>query len=457
MTILGFIALVGFATSLVKGRAGLVFVIAASAPFNDSVMFNFGSVSLPPYYFGLMLLLLTTALGRRHSGIANQTIGTRYAYLLALFIYACVATVVMPRLLAGLPIISSNLSIDDQYNNLQPLAFSASNVAQLAYLGLNLAFLLVNHLDRLVRWVHLMVAFAVGSMVAALVNAIGGPPDGPVRSFFDNGNRRYYGVTNVLARGQFSEPSHLGAFSLTALFFAGASLVFMRREPRSLRWTMIALVLVDVALLAVSASGTAVAGLALASLLLGGGLLVRLARGGTISGNSAIVLLLGALGLVWLGPNIYGAAANFVDHKQSQFSYVHRGFADKTALAVLRASDYIGVGLGSNRASSLLLMLLSTVGIVGTALFFMATARAMRIGTASGQLPAVVGLVAFLSSAAISLADLASPVMWLLFAVCYGCRSQGSAAELDAETMAIGCHVRPSPEPRCSTPPSRVG
>ena len=433
MTPLGLVFAFVFGVSLFWGRRGLIVALACAAPFNDSIMAKAGSATLTPYYFGLMLLLgITFLLPVGRAGGVHDPGLARFLYIGAFVAYAVAVTAVMPHVFAGLPVFSSTLGLDEQYNNLQPLRFSSSNVAQTAYVTLNAAFLLVNYRDRLVRWTHLLTAFAVGSVVALVVAVIAPAPDDALRRFFDNAPRGFYGLTNLLPRGHFAEPSHLGAFALASAFFVVALLVTRSVTNGAARWALTALVLLDITLVAITASGTAVVGLGLALVLLLLAVVNRLVKGGSIPTPAAMLLMISSIVLVWLAPAIYHGVTTFVNHKQSQFSYVHRTFADRTALDVFRATDYFGAGLGSNRASSLLIMLLSTVGLLGTGLFVMLVVRAVRLGSVQRQIPAVIGLTAFLSAAAISLADLASPILWLLLTVCYGA---GAGAEAESEPV----------------------
>ena len=136
---------------------------------------------------------------------------------------------------------------------------------------------------------------------------------------------------------------------------------------------------------------------------------VRGLVGGLIAGVCVLLISPRATPAIW----------DVVSRKDGGDSAAVRSYSNSIALDVLRESAFLGTGLGSNRASSLLLMLLSTIGVLGTILFLLLLGFAARRAMSSADIrSAGLALLVFCIAAFVSLADFASPLLWSLLSVC---------------------------------------
>jgi hypothetical protein len=103
--------------------------------------------------------------------------------------------------------------------------------------------------------------------------------------------------------------------------------------------------------------------------------------------------------------------------KSEGMSYLSRVAADQESFAMFTDTYGIGVGLGSSRPASLLMTLLSTVGIVGTALFAMVLYHIARLfpgRRAPSPLQMSFWSLAGLLVASMGVPDINRPALWAL-------------------------------------------
>ncbi|MCH6471811.1 O-antigen ligase family protein [Sinomonas terrae] len=432
MTALGMIFAGAYAIALFGGRRWVLLVLASSISFNDSIVMALGTATITPFYLGLIVYLLSSFTVWRREPLQNGQLPGRLV-LIIMFIYCSVITAISPVLFAGLGVISAADGIDQQVASLTPLGFTSSNLAQVAYLLLNVIFVLRSQRDGTFGSRHLTVGFAIGALVACSSFIGGAWP----HAIFDNSPRGFYTIETGRLRGQFSEPSHLGAFAVAASIYFGARLA----RVRSLRTFVVYGVLVSMALtlLIASASGTAAVGLGAALLAMLAVSLrtsqfkkaVRIRVPVFLGGIAALVALIVLL------PSLFDMINTIVQSKFGSVSLTDRTLVDQNSITVFLKTFLLGAGDGSNRGSSLLLMLLSQIGLVGTALFLRAVSISVFRGLSKhSEVPAALALIGFLSSAFVSLPDFASPILWALIAVTFS--SQQSCIAGSGELSGFG-------------------
>jgi hypothetical protein len=419
VTVIGLVFIAALGLGLISGRNGYNYVLAATIGFNDSSIVQAGSVAVSPFYAGAIIWI-----------IANSTIWRRprerhgQGLAILFVVFTALVTAVGPTVFRGMGVVASDIGLDQQAGRLTPLEYSTSNAAQLIYLAVVVTILAMNTSDG-IRERHVMTGLVVGSLTALSSMVI---PSWP-HQFFDNRGDGFYSIETIRVRGQFAEPSHLGAFALVCCIFFVTRLV----GARTLRQGLVsgAWAAVSALLLSVSATGTALIGLPIAVVVAGTLLIARWVRSG--KHLNPLVVMVVAFSPVVVAAVAFRYWTDVVDaivQKTGSSSYSTRTFVDANALHVLVDSWFLGVGAGSNRGSSLLLMILSQVGVIGTLLFLLLMWRAVRKGYAhSTSVAAASGLVAFLCAAFVSLADLVSPIMWLLVIVCMASTSRAAGPE----------------------------
>ncbi|KQY07866.1 hypothetical protein ASD37_07700 [Mycobacterium sp. Root135] len=416
MTTLGLIFVVAYALGFVFGRrVGLLAVAAAAVPFNDSSAIIFGDITISPFYLGMLAYLPLTYL---RNGVPRP--GSSLPVLLG--VWATAITLVGPALFAGMPVVASGMGLDEQVSRLSELGYTSSNFAQVTYLLLNLALLvaLASSQDTK-RWIP-PIAAVVGTLVATLAWSFEkAGMEWPDEIFHNNTRNAYAYVASPRLAAQFSEPSHLGAFALTSAVMLTAIALLQETRPVA-KVVLLALVAADVVLIVESASATALGGAGIFALIaILWGLYRMTIKGGRVSPTGILTVLVFAAFTILLMPRAVALINDVVEYKLARGTSIRgRGSADASGWRVFLDSGALGVGLGSNRSSSLLILLLSAGGLLGTLLFLLIMGRAIRDGLRERtRIPWAAGLVVLLLAEFFSYADLVSPMMWLLAGFCW--------------------------------------
>lgn len=402
-----------------RGSAGLLTVVGASVPFYDSAMFNVGPLAVSPYYVAVSLYVLNSLLtqdeerGRRGTAVAW--------FLLA---YGIAITLVGPLIFAGQTVVGDAGVATQAFGRLEPLDYTISNLAQAAYLTLNVLFIVTRpaqaEMLRVVR-----VAFVLGVGVAC---AVALTPGAAVHSLFDNSARNSYAVISegLRERAQFAEPSHLGAFALAASAYFALSL-WRAGDVRQKLFDG-ALFLAALGLFVSAASGTGAAGAA-AVLVAAFGVSVwqGIQPETKISPVAALSAVVVAIGAMLASPRIVSWITSVISGRFENRSGGIRSAENDVAWRTMVDTWGLGVGLGSTRSSSLLLLLLASVGLFGTILFLLLLAQSLASGFAQeSSRPVGMALVGTAAAAFASGGLLAAPVLWVLLAAGLSDRCQSA-------------------------------
>lgn len=420
MTTLGLVFSAAYIVSIFWGRRGVLFVASASIAFNDSAAVVVGQATISPFYLGILIYLTVSIFSPSWAAVEKPRSGRGIP--LALLIYGILNAIVAPIMFEGVGVVAPGIGLDEQVGFLTPLSFTLSSVAQIIYLALNVGLIVFNDRDLVLRQSFLAWGLGVGVLVGMWAFSSWRFGFGFPQELFDNNPRGQYIINPKRLRAQFSEASHLGGFSVAALGFYLAR-CFQSSGPREvLMWLTFSAA--SGVLLVSTVSGTATLGAIVAvAALVGIALIAMIRRGPTSLRLSPSVLFGTMLVLVTVaftaGP-ISEAASDVIDGKQGGTSIETRSYVDSNALLLSMQTGGVGVGLGNNRSSSMVFMLLSTIGIAGTILFAIIVFRAVSRGLSDpARRASAVTLVAFAAAAAVSLADFVSPVMWLCIALCY--------------------------------------
>jgi hypothetical protein len=417
VTVLGIIFAVMYVVSLRWGRRGIASVMVLATPFFDSAALNVGNISLSPFYLGSALFACITVPLMLRGGALSHFRPLEY-----LLLYAAIVTAISPALFAGTPVIASGLGIDEQVGYLAELTYSISNVAQIAYLGLNTIFVLGSMREGMIKRGFVTGSFWIGTILGAsavLANFVG--VSWP-SAFFHNSERGLYSVETYRVYAQFSEPSHLGAYSVIALSYFVVLLLQERRNGASAVLAFGALI-AGINVIG-SDAGTAFAALAIlfpVAVVAGAITVARAGPGRQLAFAPALFLAAAILYAILRGPEIVTLVVDRLGLKAASGSLASRTYADSVGVNALWSTYGLGAGLGSNRTSSLAYLLLGTIGLAGTLLFAITVTVCIYRGWKHPQTRAAAsGIAAFIAAAVISYADFANPVMWTLIAFVLG-------------------------------------
>jgi len=349
----------------------------------------------------------------------TQSLEWPSALLFAVAGWGLLSAIIMPRIFEG-EIYLLPVSVGDGVAGIYPLRPSSGNITQTVYaVGQSIGFFAIHQLLRLpgglrhfCNAVLLLGLLNAAAAIIAIACYYTGLPD-PVQYL-----RTAYAVYDVYEsaglvriQGTFSETSSFSAFTLPIFAF---SLTLWLKGIRSRLSGAVALL--SVLLLLFSTSATAYVALSLYGLLFSFDAL-RNALAARRSRNTTYLLIIAVamLGLIAAAIVFELSAAQRVTeyfektllNKADSNSGRERGFWNQQAWDAFVASYGLGVGLGSARASTYVLVLLSNLGVFGTALFGMFLHRTYTRDASRSEYPVVVAasrhaVVALLSASCVS-------------------------------------------------------
>jgi hypothetical protein len=436
-----------------------------AAVFEAGAAAIIGSFGLPtamvPGLLFIVFVVAQYALGMRYP--AEGPVFWALTPLLALLAYALLSVLLLPDAFAGLIMVAPQKN-DPLQGGFVPLAFSAGNVTQPLYLGMNVALTTTTALfltRSAIPYQRIMGAYLLGGYVVVglafwqFASRVAGLPF-PDTILYSNPSwtiveQAMGSVPRI--QGPFSEPAGL-AFYLSGLCFCCLWLTAHGYRLMHVTWLLSFAILAM--LLSTSTTGilTLVVGLPLILIFAAAGAdgqaLGRLGR------TAAMLALGGAIALtpvVIMKPELLDMVSGVVDstlNKGDTDSFAQRSATDTAAMDTLGTTYGLGVGWGSFRSSSLVPGLAANGGAFGLVavvwLGLRTTQLARRRGRAVHGHPGQVVVAGFsaslcgqLTAALFSAPTIAS----LAFFLQLGC--------------VIGISARLSREPRLSLEPRLSG
>ena len=368
--------------------------------------------------------------------------------------WGLLCTLLIPRLLQGqLEIMTIDHSDGEAGMRLMPLKPVSGNITQSAFAVGSVAMFvsaryLLRHEQRLAAFRDAVITLAWLNCAAAVINLAefyaGFPPllkyVRTAYAVFETGEMQGTGVMRI--HGTFPETSAFSAFSLT-LFGFTFSLWMNHVRPL---WTGGAALLLFVFLM-FSTSGTAYAGIAIYGCFLSFGLLRRRYAEGRVP-RIAFIAACALLALTLAGALLLAEApvaskiADFftisVVNKLDSHSGVTRNAWNEQAFRNFVDTYGLGVGIGTARASSYAMVLLSNIGIIGSLMYAMFLFHVLRptppgdgdtldhVSAASRQ-----ALLASLSAALVSGASFDRGPAFYLYAAAASLRMRRSVSSLE--------------------------
>jgi hypothetical protein len=313
-------------------------------------------------------------------------------WLIVTVAWAVFSALVLPRLLEGSVAIKTfdrggrdgavTVLLRPVSGNITQSAYAVIDV--LVFFAMRVMLVRRDRMDTFARGVLLLAAVNCFAGVFGLAEYYAGLPR--ILEAVRNAKYTVYdtyelgGIARV--QGTFPEASMFAMFTLP-LFAFTSSLWFTRAYSPYAGW----LTALSLALLLISTSGTAYVGLAVYFGIVGLGLAARLFTRGVVP-RAESLLVASALAVIAVGvvlvssPEPLKYVGQFLDtvlfRKMTSSSGVDRAAANWLAWTDFLQTYGLGVGLGSTRASSFALVLLSNLGVVGVLAFSLFLLSAFR-------------------------------------------------------------------------------
>jgi hypothetical protein len=415
-TIIGVIFFCCGAYCFVLRQDGLLGLLVIASIFQAASAINIGERGIQPYYvvaaFLIARAMVNWVLGRR-----SRVRMPRSGWLALFGAIAIASAFILPVVFAGIPVYDPKIGIDEGLLVQPPLAFGLNNIAQAAFLVCQIATAYAvlaigftsNKTRRMYLWAFYLVVLIVAAQSVCQLTGVPFPKslilNNPGYSLWDLGG----GVGGTRNPGTFSEPSFAGGF--LAMCCVGFLAQYLAGKGGALH---LIISLVASGLVASAGSLLTISFFALA-------LLVRyfpfrppwhINVGRTKRLIWLALLVAAPLAFALLSSGYRDALMTNTVSKGDSLSFINRTASDLFALQLLIRSHGMGVGLGSNRASSLLTTLLSNVGIAGTLAFGVFYFK-MFAGLSKEYAWLKWAAFALVVNMCINIPDLTIPILWL--------------------------------------------
>ena len=356
----------------------------------------------------------------------------------------------LPRVFAGIGVLSPRLDADYE----APLAFSNSNLGQGVYLLLNVLFLwyaaqtcrTAESARGIVRAFYLAGTIVIGVAAYQLLSSFTGLPF-PDAFLYSNDTFVMQAGTAILDMPRicatYTEPAGLASFLVPLIL-----LVAGMAELPTAGWQDVALLIGAIAVCIVSTSSTAylgLAGIAAWAVCRYVFLPAMRGRGNAKAAVAVLVLIVAAVVTVAASAQLQEVLRVMVFEKNQSSSYEQRSFADSHSFELAKKTFGLGVGLGSNRASSFLPSMLSTIGVFGLAALAALVVLLVRRPRGDAAVlawhgPLAVSLLAAIAVLMVAGPDLSTPTIWVGMAALVGVMSATETAS--AAAVAASWHGR---------------
>jgi hypothetical protein len=415
-TPLGIMFFVATIYCFVRSSGSLFSLLIFSSLFQAGSVINIGTLGIQPFYFVGCFFIMRTFLGRSIINVRSEIFRGKTALLLfsALAVFSAFT---LPFFFQGIPVYDPKVGVD--FFIRPPLKFGLGNVAQAGYLGLEVCVVLAagaqrEDLDKFLKtfWVSFYFLSAV-IFTQFLCQHIGVAFPS---SIFAN-NPSYYiedtssGQWSSRVMGTFSEPSLVGG--VLAMFTVGLISKVLGGERKL---TSLVIAVIDLAMVR---SSSAVASVTIVTFFLVLNFKVYKFPWYIKTDNFKRLLTLIFVGILAIGAIIASPLreslfSQTVD-KSDSASFLYRTTADLYSLLLTGETYGLGVGLGSNRPSSLLATVVSNTGILGLGLFVAMVCQLMR-NTKNATWVRWAGVTLFIDLV-LSGPDITFPPMWIFLAI----------------------------------------
>ncbi|MEO6801804.1 MAG: hypothetical protein ABI197_01020 [Granulicella sp.] len=355
---------------------GLLGLLIISGVFEAASAINIAERGIQPYYV-VAAFIIARGLINRFSGTRSIPVVSQGKWLLAFGAISLVSAFVFPYIFAGTPIYDPKIGIDDGLFNRPPLSFSLNNVVQASYLLLHIvtafSILAIKFSGKKTRlaflWAfYIEAAFLVAESFCQLVGITF-----PLFLVLNNPGYSLWQLSGEINGtrnpGTFAEPSLAGVFLV--VYCIGFLAEYLAGKGKAFR-----------VIASLIASGLVASSSSLLTICLVPGALllryspfrfpyyVKVRQAKRIAWIATLLIIPVVLSLAVFS-GYRELLTTLTISKGDSGSFINRTASDLYSLQLLIQTHGMGVGLGSNRSSSLLSTLVSNVGIAGTLAFLM--------------------------------------------------------------------------------------
>lgn len=410
---------------VLASRKWALYICVVFAAVPQTVVLVVADNGIAGFYLCIPIVILKYMIARPGSSSSSREVLDQQKarrYLGVFLAYSTLITAVGPWLFRGVPVIAPRGGVAVQLETATALEYSVSNLAQVGYLALGVALVLTVTVERELISRSLTLLFFIGLVIAYIeyLTVLSGSVT--LRELLSNAPTLHYQQGRRM-RGQFAEPSVLGAFVTGALAF------FVHRFSSTKYRTSSAV-----------GGGLAIGAFILSSsgtVLAAGAVLAALAfvayQKSTIKrrsfGNVGPAIFVGLTVIILIiafWDSIRASTIELLLERIDGVSFANRSATDLESVRVGIDSWLFGVGLGSHRPSSLLAMLFACTGVFGLYFFSSAVLRAIQSAWRDPlRRSSAWSLLGVALALTVAKPDLATPVLWVCLMFCC---SRGRAA-----------------------------
>jgi hypothetical protein len=411
--------------------------------FEAASAINIGERGIQPYYVVAAFLIARSIVDFMLGARSNKFMPQR-TWLLLFAAIAIASAFLFPVIFAGIPVYDPKVGIDDGLFIRPPLSFGLNNLGQAAFLACHIATAYAvlsiefssSKAQKTYLWAFYLVVFILTAQSFCQLTGIPFPHslilNNPGYALWDVGG----GVSGTRNPGSFSEPSVAGAFLV--LYCVGFLAKYLAGKGGTVH---LIVSLVASGLVASSASLLTLCVFTVALMFRYFPLrlpwYVNLSRTKRLVWIVLVLAVPAALALIFF-PSYRETLMTLTVSKGDSSSFLNRMAADLYALQLLPQTHWMGVGLGGNRASSLLTTLLSNVGVAGFLAFVVFYFR-LFAGLPKEYAWLRWAAFALLADMFIGVADVTMPMLWIpiLLAIQFSWKRTPIQHQLKLNTPAL--------------------
>lgn len=383
-----------------------ILILSLSAIFNASVILKFGGSALPLYAGVELIVILKLFSSYKGSGIIkfNDLYSGLIFFLIAiLWLY----TYLIANFFEGLRVYSGQVSFEDNYRaSGVPLIWGSSNINQLVLLTIHLILLLLLYkrkkfISKNFYLKSILLSLIVFSLISFLWKFSPNLYFIFAEIFFNNNIKDIPPAINEgRLSGTFSEPSYAG------VYIATFSLIML--VNKNVKYRLLGLILLSLGTLNLSASLLFTFCVSLIVIFI-------------FSNNRIDLKVLGTIFLVTITILVFfifnDYIFQYVSDKSDSVSGVVRSASNWNAVSNFITSFGFGVGVGSERPSSLIVSIINNLGIFFTVFLIYVISKFINISNDKYSNFLLMSLLIAFFGCFTSIPEFTWPIIWnLIFA-----------------------------------------